>query len=198
MKKKTAKKNVKKSVVKGNGKPVKANKTVKCDQCINPHHDGLCECDDLSGLAARESESEWWSRVESTDHVEKNNDLPEHSRPLKIKTSRSNADTNSYVKTSDPEWFANWKPKTEKPKNTGIPILTDIDRDDVLTEFARIIESRPQSLMDGLERDVANKTKLFLLAKRELLESKQKLELAYSKFISDVKLDKDPLIDEIK
>lgn len=192
MKKKTVKKVTKKNVVKGsftrNGLPV--GKGVVDNLRVTTNDDIMDDvCEGLSDLAARESGWTTPCNVAS---------LPEHPRPLKIKTSRVQIDNNGVkidttgcIKTSDPEWFANWKPKPE-------PVLTDKDRDEVLTEFARIIEARPLSVMENLERDVANKTQYFLSAKRALLESKQKLSLAYDKYIKTVKLDKDPLIDEVK
>lgn len=96
------------------------------------------------------------------------------------------------TRTSDPEWFENWRPKKSHPITSR---AVSQNSDEVLNEMLKIMENQPSDMMESLERDVASKTKEFLFAKRSLLESKKKLSLAYDKFIKTVKLDKDSLTE---
>lgn len=176
--------------------------------------------DGLSGLAARENGSDdsddclsgkGHSECYDDDYVllKRYNDeirnvldlstKKEEHHKMKEAAEAAQTVTKTVTKTSDPKWFESWTPKSSNIGQISYSARgTGKVQEDVLEEFARIIENRPNSYMASLEQDVAAKTKEFLLAKRALLESKQKLALAYDKFIKTVELDKDPLIDELK
>lgn len=60
--------------------------------------------------------------------------------------------TKTVTKTSDPKWFESWTPKSSNIGQISYSARgTGKVQEDVLEEFARIIENRPNSYMASLE-----------------------------------------------
>lgn len=176
------------------------------DDCLSGKGHSECYDDDyvLLDKSLTDGVKTWgeWAQKRYDDEIRNVLDLAakkEEHHKMKEAASSAQTVTKTVTKTSDPEWFESWTPKKSNVGSISYSArATAPEPDEVLEEFARVLENRPNSYMDALEQEVAAKTKEFLLAKRALLESKQKLALAYDKFIKTVELDKDPLIDELK